>query len=61
MSALMIGEHYPIGCRVSTIVYSAGARSEVVTGTVIEHKRRRLIVKTEWHGNLSVEPSKVQA
>lgn len=48
---------YPVGSRVATSVASIGGRSETAVGTVVEHKRRQLIVATKSHGRIVVAPT----
>ena len=52
---------HPVGTTVSTIVNSIGGRSETVTGEVVEHKRRRMVVQTACHGRIVVSMGEVIA
>lgn len=49
---------FPIGATVETVVYSIGDRSETVTGKVTGHRYGHIVVSTETHGTLMVEPAK---
>lgn len=52
-------QRFPVGTVASTSVASIGGRSEDVTGTVVGVKRGSVLLKTESHGTLAVEPDKI--
>jgi len=52
-------EQFPVGSKAITSVASIN-RTEDVTGTVAGHKRGSVLLKTESHGVLAVEPNKLR-
>ncbi|MGV8972199.1 MAG: zeta toxin family protein [Rhodoglobus sp.] len=52
-------KRFPVGTVASTNVASIGGKSEDVTGTVVGVKRGSVLLKTESHGTLAVEPEKI--
>jgi hypothetical protein len=50
---------YPEGTKVTTIVHSIGGRSDKVTGTVVGHRRKSVIVQTEAYGRIVVPLDKL--
>lgn len=51
---------HPIGSEVTTTVHGIGGRSEQVTGTVVDHRRKALVVQTEYHGRIVVPVADVR-
>ncbi len=54
-----VAQAHPLGTMASTIVYGIGGRAENVSGTVVDHKRGFVHIKTAAHGTLAVPLSKI--
>jgi hypothetical protein len=50
-----------IGTQVTTTVHSIGGRAEVVTGLVVDHRRKAVVVQTKLHGRIVVPLSELHA
>lgn len=51
---------YPLGSQVTTTVHGIGGRSERVTGTVVDHRRKSVVVQTEAHGRIVVPLDRIE-
>lgn len=51
----------PVGSEVATTVHTIGGRSERVTGTVVDYRRRSVVVATECHGRIVVPLDKIES
>lgn len=51
-------DNFPINSKITTDVHGIGGRVETVSGIVVGHKYKMLVVATDTHGRLMVEPSK---
>lgn len=50
----------PIGTEVTTTVHGIGGRSEKVTGPVVDHRRKSVVVQTEAHGRIVVPLGEIE-